>query len=153
MDLVSEIRRIAAEKLSPAQFLIDVVLSAKRGPKKVLIIVDGDNGITIDECAELSRQVAKELEERNLIDDNYLLEVTSPGVDQPLTLQRQYQKNIGRALKIRMGDQQLEGKLAEVRDGKIVLTRQVGSGKKLETITTEIDLNNIQKAFVQVSFK
>jgi ribosome maturation factor RimP len=153
MDLVSEIRRIAEEKLSPAQFLVDVVITAKKGPKKVLLVVDGDAGITIDECAELSRHLAKALDEGNLIEDNYLLEVTSPGVDQPLSLKRQYQKNIGRTLKVKTADQQLEGRLTDVRDDRIVLEQQVGTGKKTEIITTEIDLNNIQKAFVQVSFK
>jgi ribosome maturation factor RimP len=153
MDLVAEIRRIAEENLTPGQFLIDVRVSAKQGPKKVQIIVDGDKGITIDECAALSRSVAKAMDENTMIGDNYLLEVTSPGVEQPLTLRRQYVRHVGRSLKVKVGGEQFEGKLISVNENAIVLEIQTGSGKKTETTNKEIQLTTIEKAFVQVSFK
>jgi ribosome maturation factor RimP len=153
MDLVAEIRRIAEENLTPSQFLIDVKVSAKQGPKKVLIIVDGDNGITIDECGELSRMVSKTLDDNTMINDNYLLEVSSPGLEQPITLRRQYLRHIGRSLKIKTGEEQVEGKLISVNEAAIVLAVQSGSGKKIETTNKEILLTTIEKAFVQVSFK
>lgn len=153
MDLREELKRITQENLSPGQFLIDVVISARKGPKKVLIIIDGDQGVNIDDCAEMSRHVSKVLDEKNLIDDNYMLEVTSPGIDQPLILKRQYQKNIGRLLKVRLADAVLEGKLDSVSEDHIRLSRETGSGKKKEIKQVDIPFSQIEKAFVQVSFK
>jgi ribosome maturation factor RimP len=103
MDLQTEIRGIVEEKLSQDQFLVEVLISSKKGPSKVLILVDGDKGFSIEDCAELSRHVAKILDERNLIESNYLLEVSTPGVDHPLKLKRQYLKNVGRLLKVNIG--------------------------------------------------
>lgn len=153
MELDAEIRKLAEAKLSPDQFLVDVLISARKGPKKVLIVVDGDNGINIEDCAEISRYVSKALDESGLIDDNYLLEVTSPGVEHPISSRRQYIKNIGRNLKVNAGGGVIEGKLVAVGDDSITLARETGSGKKKEIKTIEILLTTIEKAFVQVSFK
>jgi ribosome maturation factor RimP len=153
MDQTEEIRILAESKLAPGQFIVDVIVSAKKAPGKVLLLVDGDQGITIDDCAEISRQLSKALDESPLLADNYLLEVSTPGVDHPLKLKRQYVKNIGRKLKVKQGDQILEGKLAEVNDERIVLSQETGSGKTRETVITEVPFASIEKAFVLVSFK
>jgi ribosome maturation factor RimP len=153
MDLEAEIRRIAEEKLTPAQFIVDVLIQAKKIPTKIMVIADGDQGFDIDDCAELSRHLAKFLDEQNLIESNYLLEVSTPGVDQPLKLKRQYYKNIGRGLKVKLKDRIEEGKLTEVTEDKILLSQEIGTGKKKETKVTEVALAEIEKAFVQISFK
>jgi ribosome maturation factor RimP len=153
MELGEEIRKLAEQKLTPDQFIVDVVVSARKGPKKVMVIVDGDQGFSIEDCAALSRHLSKALDDTALIDDNYFLEVSTPGVDHPLKLRRQYRKNIGRLLKVKLQDQILEGRLLEVADDRIILEEQSGSGKKKEVKTTEILIDNIEKAFVQVSFK
>jgi ribosome maturation factor RimP len=154
MDLAAEIRRIAEEKLAPAHFIIEVLVSVKKIPNKIMVIADGDQGFNIDDCAELSRQLAKYLDDHtNLIDSNYLLEVSTPGLDHPLKLKRQYYKNIGRGLKVKLKDRIEEGKLTEVTDEKITLLQETGTGKKKETKVTEIALSEIEKALVQVSFK
>jgi len=156
MEIVEEIKNIAMTKLAdPSQFIVDVVVSARKGPKKVLVLLDGDNGITIDDCANLSRDLSKALDEQDWMNDSYTLEVSTPGLDQPLALERQFKKNIGRLLKVkRVGDGVLEGRLAEVFEkDKIILTQKTGSGKKEETKTLEIPFTEIEKAFVLVSFK
>jgi ribosome maturation factor RimP len=153
MDQTEEIRKLAESKLAPSQFVVDVVVSAKRAPGKVLLLVDSDQGITIDDCAEISRQLSQALDESPLLTDNYLLEVSTPGVDHPLRLKRQYVKNIGRKLRIKQGDKTLEGKLTEVNDERIVLIQETGSGKTKEMTTTEVPFATIEKAFVLVSFK
>jgi ribosome maturation factor RimP len=153
MELGEEIRKLAEQKLSPDQFIVDVLVSAKKGPKKVMVIVDGDRGFNIEDCAALSRHLSKSLDENALIEDNYLLEVTTPGVDHPLKLKRQYHKNIGRSLKVKTADALIEGKLAEVFDDKIILEQWTGAGRKKEMTRTEVMIDNIEKAFVQVSFK
>ena len=153
MELVEEIRALAEQKLSPDQFVVDVIVSARKGPKKVMVIVDGDQGLSIEDCATLSRHLSKVLDESSLIEDNYLLEVTTPGVDQPLKLKRQYHKHIGRTLKINTKEGPVEGKLTEVLEDRLAIEQQIGSGKKKEVTKKEVFLDNIEKAFVQVSFK
>ena len=153
MDLSAEINRIAEQALKPGQYIVSVDISARKGPKKVLVLVDADQGFTIDDCAELSRHLSKSLDETGLIEDNYLLEVSTPGVEHPLKLKRQYTKNLGRSLKIKTLDRTIEGKLLEVADEQIVIEEQIKAGKKTETRVHQIPFASIEKAFVMVSFK
>ena len=154
MDVVEEIRNLTARNLSPDKFVVEVLISGKKIPKRVLVIIDGDRGITIDDCAELSRALSKEFDDRAIFgDENYLLEVSTPGLDHPLKMKRQYFKNTGRNLKVTTKEGIIEGKLKEVTDDKIVLVRETGTGKKKEINETEIPFPEIDKAFVMVSFK
>jgi ribosome maturation factor RimP len=154
MDLVDEIRRLAEANLSPDKFVVEVLVSGKKIPKRVLVILDGDEGVTIDDCAEVSRMLSKEFDDRSFFgEDSYLLEVPTPGLEHPLKLKRQYFKNAGRNLKVVGKSATVEGKLKEVTDDKIVLVQETGSGKKKETKEVEIPFSEIDKTFVQVSFK
>ncbi|HEY0651801.1 MAG TPA: ribosome maturation factor RimP [Chryseosolibacter sp.] len=154
MDLTTEIRQLVEPTLAPDQFIVDVLVSAKKGPGKVLVLVDGDQGINIDTCAEISRQLSKALDERNLIGDNYLLEVSTPGVDHPLKLKRQYHKHVGRSLKIKLQDgSQLEGKLAGLTESEMTLNQEIGTGKKKEVKSVNVPFASVDKTFVLVSFK
>ena len=154
MDIGEEIKKIAINKLAnESQFIVDVVVSSRKGPKKVLVLIDGDNGITIDDCAALSRELSKTFDELEWMDESYTLEVSTPGLDQPLILHRQFKKNIGRILRVKGQDEILEGRLKEVLEEKIVLAKKTGSGKKEEIKVIEIPFSTIEKAFVLVSFK
>lgn len=154
MDLVDEIRKLVEENLSPDKFVIEVLISGKKIPKRVLIIIDGDQGVTIDACADLSRVLSKAFDERAYFgEDNYLLEVSTPGLDHPLKLKRQYFKNAGRNLKVVGKTATVEGRLKEVADDKIVLVQDTGTGKKKDTKEVEIPFSEIDKTFVTVSFK
>jgi ribosome maturation factor RimP len=154
MDLVEEIRNLATQNLSPDKFVVEALVSGKKIPKRVMIIIDGDHGITIDDCANLSRVLSKEFDDRDYFsNDNYLLEVSTPGLDHPLKLKRQYFKNTGRNLKVVQKEVTQEGKLKEVRDGSIILVQETGAGKKKETHEVEIPFSEIEKTFVKVSFK
>jgi len=77
-------------------FLIDVVVRNERGGKLIQVFVDTDIGVTIEQCAEISRELATEIERKNVMETSYRLEISSPGIDKPLTMLRQYRKNIGR---------------------------------------------------------
>jgi ribosome maturation factor RimP len=154
MEFAEEIKNIITRKLAgPDQFLVDVVVKGHKGPKKVLIIIDSDKGITIDDCANLSRELSKELDDLQLFDDSYMLEVSTPGLDQPLRLMRQYYKNIGRRVKVVVQQQAIEGKLVEVGGEKIKLEQEIGTGKQKETKIVELSFSEIEKTFVLVSFK
>jgi len=140
--------------LDESQFLVDAVVSSKQGPSKVTVILDGDHGITIDDCASVSRRLLKIMEEQGSMAENLTLEVTTPGVDHPLKMKRQYVKNTGRVVKIQLKDKTVElGKLVEVNDDAVVLEREEknGQGKELKKIT--VPFSEIERAIVQVSFK
>ena len=154
MDLVDEIRKLAELSLSPDKFVVEVLISGKKIPKRVLIIIDGDQGVTIDDCADLSRALSKEFNDRAYFgDENYLLEVSTPGLEHPLKLRRQYFKNAGRTVKVVAKSSTVEGKLKEVADDKIVLVQETGTGKKKELKDIEIPFSEIDKTFVMVSSK
>jgi ribosome maturation factor RimP len=154
MDIAAEIKRIAESALvDQSQFIVDVIVSSKQGPRKILVLLDSDKGISIDECADLSRALSKQLDEVTWLEESYTLEVSTPGLDHPLKLTRQYHKNIGRRLRVKTREKQEEGKLTGVTDEKIVLEQETGSGKKKEVKAIEIPFTDIEKAFVLVSFK
>lgn len=136
-----------------AHFIVDVIASFKGAVGKVLVIVDGDAGIGIDDCADLSRDLSKALDDSNLISGAFNLEVSTPGLDQPLKLKRQYVKNIGRNVRVRQAEQTDEGKLTAVDENSIRLMQLIGSGKKKEEKTIEIPFDKIDKTIVLVSFK
>jgi len=152
MDLKEKIKDLAEKSLTnPTHFLVEVVVS-KHKPWKFTVIVDGDQGITIDDCAALSRALNESLETE--ISDPYTLEVSTPGLDHPLKLKRQYKKNIGRGLKVVKKDKSVvNGALKQTEEEKIVLETEIGQGKKTEVKIIEIPFTEIEKAFVTVSFK
>ncbi len=155
MDLNDKVRELAQNCLTDeSQFLVEVIFTSKAGPRRVLVILDGDKGVTIETCARVSRALSNAMDESGLIDENYTLEVTTPGLDHPLKLKRQYYKNVGRGFKVHTKDKTMvQGTLAAVDEQKIMLTQEIKEGKKTELKSIEIQFENIEKAFVMVSFK
>lgn len=152
-----KIRELAESLLTDkTHFLVAVEISTTGGRgRKVRILMDGDEGISIDDCVALSRALGEQIEEKGLMDDDaYTLEVSSPGLDHPLESVRQYRKNIGRGLKvIRIDGKEVRGTLSVVRGNSIVLESKKGKGKKAEMVKEEIPLAEIKKSLVQISFK
>ena len=83
-------------------FVVDIKVSLSKLNSKVTILLDSDEGIKIDECRAISRQLGEELDV--IMPEKYTLEVSSPGVDVLLKSERMYRKNIGRSLKVTMKD-------------------------------------------------
>jgi ribosome maturation factor RimP len=153
-DLTGKIRKVAESYLlDESHFVVDVIASLRNNPKKLLVILDGDKGITIDDCAELSRKLSEALDETALVDGAFVLEVSTPGLDQPLKIKRQYVKNIGRNVRVRTKDKTVEGKLSTVNESNIELLQRIGSGKKAEEKLVKVSFEEIDKTFVLVSFK
>ncbi|MBK8658026.1 MAG: ribosome maturation factor RimP [Bacteroidetes bacterium] len=91
--------------------------------KKIEVFVDSDTGIHIDECAQVSRFVEANLDGSGLVPDNYILEVSSPGMSNPLKVPRQYKRRIGRKLEVlKINGEMLLVQLVAVHDDRIVLT-------------------------------
>lgn len=155
MDITEKIKDLAQSHLKdPGHFVVDVILS-KHKPYKVSVILDGDQGITIDDCSLLSRALSGDLDNVDLIKDNYTLEVGTPGLDQPLRLKRQFVKNIGRQLKVHRKDKAIvQGFLKEADNERVLLETELNvKGKKKEFTQIEIPFSEIEKAIVMVSFK
>jgi ribosome maturation factor RimP len=157
---MTELKRLIeelVEKHLPDEnhFIVEVSISDKGGKKLLSILVDADGGMTIRTCSKISRAVSEEIEAKMLMPEAYILEVSSPGVDYPLSSRRQFQKNIDRSLKITLNDGvELLGKLLEVNDSglKLSVTRKE-KGKKAEDVEIQVPFDNMKKSIVQVSFK
>ena len=154
MQVEKRVKELVEEKIAdrPELFLVDIKMLPNN---KLIIHVDGDEGINIQDCAAISRHVGFHLEEESVIEKAYNLEVSSPGIGEPLKLKRQYDKNIGREVSIKLeGGDVKEGKLLAVNDDTIVIEAKVKEkGKKAELVETNIDFNNITETKVLISFK
>ncbi len=148
-----EIQRITEGYLpDDSFFVVDVKLTGKRGNEKVVILVDGDEGISVDTCADISRSVSEELESLNMFEESYTLEVSSPGLDFPLTSERQYNKNIGRQLKIDLiSGERVKGDLTRTDNSGITL--KINTGKEKEDEDLFIPFSKIKSSKVLVAFK
>ncbi len=141
-DILSEILK-GYENL----FLVDVELRGKPGNQKLVILIDGDPSITIDQCAEISRSLGSEIESEDLIDGKYYLEVSSPGLDMPLKLSRQYKKNIGRRVKVELENgERMKGSLESADEQYIVLLDEKTQNP------VELNMKEIKKTNILVSF-
>ena len=154
MDIEKRVTELVEEKIAdrPDLFLVSVKMHSSG---KLVILVDGEKGIGIADCAAISRHVGFHLEEENVIEDAYNLEVSSPGIDAPLVLPRQYVKNVGRQLAIKMADgSKREGKLTGMTEDALVIEETIKEkGKKAEIVESAVPLAQITETKVLISFK
>ncbi len=130
-------------------------MAEKSGKTLLNLLIDSDQGVTIQTCARISRLVSEELEAKGMMPEAYTIEVSSPGVDYPLSSKRQYSKNIGRELKVNLSaDKEVVGKLLEVDNSGIkMLVKRKEKGKKATEEELIIPFEEVKKSIVQVSFK
>ena len=135
-------------------FLVDMKLHPSR---RLQVFVDSDSGMTFEKCQRLSRHLEKYLDEEAWPGQKYVLEVSSPGVDRPLKFRRQYPKNIGRKVKVKLAEgREAEGTLTAADESGITLEekvrRKVGKRKKTELVSVNIPYEEIEETIVKVSF-
>ncbi len=161
MELKDTVRVLAEQSLPGNEFfIVEVKVTGKTNQQKVLVTADGDKGISIDDCAELSRKLGDALDASDLFQGAFHLEVSSPGADEVIRNPRQYLKNTGRRLEIlNEEDEVIIGKLEEIKENSIIITPEVkkkkssGKDKKEEAVTMEIPYSKIKKSNVIISFK
>jgi ribosome maturation factor RimP len=128
----------------------DVIVDTAARPPRITVVADGDEALDLDAIAALSRSASELLD---TIDDEapYVLEVTSPGVDRPLTSEKQYHRARGRKAELTLSDgSQVTGRLGGSDGGTLRLVlRERG---KADFSVREIPLTEIVKAVVQVEF-
>jgi ribosome maturation factor RimP len=135
----------------PGYFLVEIKIKPTNNIK---VYVDGDKGITIEKCIALNRALYKILEEMNLYPGgDFSLEVSSPGLDEPLKLYRQYQKNVGRPVEVILKDGiKVEGKMIEVHEEAIVVEETKGKNKKKEVLLHNFPFDIIKSTKIQTVF-
>jgi len=130
------------------KFLVEVLI--KPG-NRVYVFIDGDHGVTIDDCVRVSRMLESNLDREV---EDYELNVSSAGADQPLRMPRQYQKNIGRSLHIKLDEpNELRGKLLSTNDQGITILTEGDKKKKITPSEIYLDYVSIVEAKVIISFK
>ncbi len=148
------VKVLVDEKIADREDLF--LVSVKMHPNgKLEVLVDGDRGVDIQDCAAISRHVGFHLEEEDAVGHAYRLEVSSPGIDTPLASERQYRKNIGRNVQVAQHDGAThEGELVEVTEGQITIIAKIKEkGKKATEHRRDIPLADIRTIKVLISFK
>ncbi len=147
----SKVTEIALSSLEsdPEIFLVEIRITPGNNIK---VFADADNGMSIEKCASLNRLIYKQLEESGMFPEgNFSLEVSSPGLDEPLKIFRQYQKNVGRNVEAVLADgTKREGRLIAVEEKEIVI--EEARGKKKEVVRHNLLLDNIKTTKIQVVF-
>jgi len=149
-----EIRTLVEEALAENEslFLIEMKLGADNS---IRIIVDGDQGVPLSECIRISRHVEHNLDRE---EEDFSLEVTTPSITDPIINSRQYNKNIGRTLKVKTEQGDYEGKLVDIEEEKLVLkwkTREpkpIGKGKVTVEKQVKVPVDEIKEAKVKIIF-
>jgi ribosome maturation factor RimP len=127
----------------------DVVIDARTRPPRIAVIADGDEPLDLDTIATLSRSASDLLDRLDGIRDQYVLEVSSPGVDRPLTTDKHFRRARGRKVELALSDgSRLTGRLGETRDDTVALVLRAGR----DWMVREIPIDEIVKAVVQVEF-
>ena len=133
-------------------FLIDFTISSDN---KINVVLDGDNGVTVQDCMKISRAIEHNLDRE---EQDFSLEVASAGAASPMVLPRQYKKNVGRKIAVRTAEETFEGNLTAATENTIVLEwkarepKPIGKGKHTVQKKKEIDFSEIKEAKVILKF-
>lgn len=123
-------------------FVVDIVQKGK----SVTVYFDSDTGVTFEKCSQLSRLLENRIDEENILPEDYVLDVSSPGVDRPLKFWRQYPRHLNRTLKVTLKDGTgMEGKMTGITEDAFVLEME-----KRQVV--EIPFADVKESFVQISF-
>jgi ribosome maturation factor RimP len=136
----------------PSIFLIDLTITEAF---KIIVTLDGDAGVQLQDCIDISRALEQNLDRE---EQDFSLEVASVGVGSPLKLVRQYIKNIGRLLIVKLAKETIEAQLIEANENFITLAwearepKKIGKGKETVQKRQEIPYSDIKEAIVTVTF-
>lgn len=129
-------------------FLVDVKVGRNN---EIGIFIDGDKGVTIQDCVDLSRAIEKKLDRDR---EDFELNVSSWGIEEPLKLKRQYLKNIGRQIEVEnMDGEKFSGWLTEVDEEGISIVCKTGKGRAKEEIKRVFGFDGIKSSRIVISFK
>jgi len=153
-DVATQIKELLSKLFSEQEwqhcFLVDIELKGKR----INVFLDSDKGINFSICKRVSRWLEEALDEREDVADDYILEVSSPGLDRPLKLLRQYKKNIARDVDIKLlSGNRLSGKLVGAEEEFIQVEVPHPDKSKKEKVIKKIGFKEINQTKIKISFK
>lgn len=136
---------------NPAHFLVEIRIKPTNNIK---VFIDSDEGIQLSGLIDYNRRLYKLIEESGMYPDgDYSLEVSSPGLDEPLKIHRQYKKNVGRFVEVQMNDgSRKEGKLLEATEDGIIVETEEGKGKKKQVKQESVLFTDIKSTKIQIKF-
>lgn len=150
---IGQIKSLVEKALEekPALFLVDVRIKPTNNIK---VFIDGDEGVSIESCVAVNRKLYKGIEELAMYPGgDFSLEVSSPGLDEPLRMHRQYIKNVGRNVEIvKIEGEVVGGVLRKVEEGSIEVEEVKGKNKKKEVVMHTIPFDQIKTTKIQVVF-
>lgn len=130
-------------------FLEDVFTSNPGNHRIVTCMVDGIKPLSLDEVTVISKEISAVLDESPLLTEAFTLEVTSPGIERPLTLPRHWTKNVTRIIRVTLKDEtEVVGRLTEFDDTRAILIENIKGRMK----THEVLFEDIKKAHVEIEF-
>jgi ribosome maturation factor RimP len=146
----TQVTELLGSEFARAGFDIEeVVIDSRARPPRIMVIADGETGLDLDTVAALSRSASALLDGLDGIRDDYVLEVSSPGVDRPLTSEKHFRRARGRRAELELTDgSRLVGRVGETRGDTVALVVRGGRDLTLR----EVPLAEIVKAIVQVEF-
>lgn len=137
----------------PSLFLIDLKIT---DDNKISVILDGDNGVNLQDCIDVSRVLEHNLDREEV---DFALEVASAGATSPLKMPRQYKKNIGRKIKVvKISDEVIEATLIEADENGVTLEwkarepKKIGKGKETVDKKEVLPFTDIKQAVVIITF-
>ena len=151
MALKDQISELVTPAVSDQGFYLEDVHVATPGSHRIVTcIVDGDASLNLDQVTTVSRVISELLDEAVFMGETpFTLEVTSPGVDRPLTQPRHFAKNVDRLLKIvKLDGSEVNGRILSNTDHDVTLTVTV----KKETLEQTVSLSEIKRAVVEIEF-
>jgi ribosome maturation factor RimP len=153
ISLITNLQERAATLIGAEKDLFVVEVRIKP-TNNIKIYIDGDQGVSVDKLVSYNRKLYRQLEEEGVFPNgDFSLELSSPGLDEPLKLYRQYLKNVGRPVEvIRIDGTKLEGVLQAVSESQVELIETKGKGKKMEQHTHLIPFADIKTTKIQIKF-
>jgi len=156
MNIIGQIQGLEKKvseliEAEPDVFLVEIRIKPTNNVK---VYLDADKGMSLEKLIHYNRRLYKNLEESSFFPGgDFSLEVSSPGLDEPLKLRRQYIKNIGRYVEVTGLDGiRTEGKLLNVSDDEVIVEEEKGKGKKKELLQHSIPFSQIKTTRVQIKF-
>ncbi|MDY6861403.1 MAG: ribosome maturation factor RimP [Thermodesulfobacteriota bacterium] len=151
-EIYEDIRRVAEPAIEALGMeLIKVEIATKHKGRILRLYIDKEGGINLDDCVTISRQINPMLDVENILKGSYTIEVSSPGLDRPLTREKDFIKYKGESIKIETKEsienrKNFQGEIVDIKDKILVL--KIEEGK-----TAEIPLFLIMKARLIPDFK
>jgi ribosome maturation factor RimP len=147
-DITDRLAGLLAGPIEALGLDLEAVDLSKAGKRSVLrVAVDKDGGVDMDDIAAATGEVSRVLDDSDVMGSgSYTLEVSSPGVDRPLTLPRHWRRNLDRLVKVTLAD-------GDEVTGRIVEADEAGAGLDVDGERRRVDFGEVSKAKVQIEFK